>query len=59
MSWGVTGAEFVGAGQVIIEAVTVRVFVGPVIVWVGPVMVNVVVIMLVTGGKVEVMVVPL
>lgn len=59
MSCGVTGPEFVGAGQVIIEAVTVRVFVGPVIVCVGPVTVMIVVTMLVTGGSVVVIVLPL
>jgi hypothetical protein len=44
---------------VIIEAVTVRVFVGPVTVCVGPVIVRVVVMMLVTGGRIDVIVVPL
>jgi hypothetical protein len=58
----VTGAEFVGAGQVITEAVTVSVPVTvpvPTTVCVGPETVMVVVIRVVTPGSKEVMVVPL
>lgn len=57
-----TGAEFVGAGQVITEAVTVSVPVTvpvPTTVCVGPETVMVVVIRVVTPGSKEVMVVPL
>lgn len=43
----------------ITEAVTVKVFVGPVIVCAGPVTVMIVVTMLVTGGSVVVIVLPL
>jgi hypothetical protein len=55
-----TGAEFVGAGQVIRDAVSVRVPVtpGPVTVCVGPVIVIISVIIVVTPGWMDMMVVP-
>jgi hypothetical protein len=59
VSCGVTGAEFVGAGQVTIDSVTVLVLPGPVTVCVGPTTVMIFVTMLVTGGWMEIIVVPL
>jgi hypothetical protein len=59
VSCGVTGAEFVGAGQVTTDSVTVLVFPRPVTVCVGPTTVIIWVTILVTGGRTEVIVVPL